>query len=57
MKLADTFIDPQAGALLAQDALAEWLDRYRLELDSESEHVIYESILDTLKRAELRELK
>ena len=57
MKLADTFIDPQAGALLAQDALAEWLDRYRLELDSETEQLIYESILDTLKRAELRELK
>jgi len=57
MKLADTFIDPQAGALLAYDAIAEWLDRYRLELDSESEQVIYESILDTLKRAELRELK
>ena len=57
MKLADTFIDPQAGALLAQDAIAEWLDRYRLELDSETEQVIYESILDTLKRAELRELK
>ena len=57
MKLADTFIDPQAGALLAQDALAEWLDRYRLALDSETEQVIYESILDTLKRAELRELK
>ena len=57
MKLADTFIDPQAGALLSQDAIAEWLDRYRLELDCESEQVIYESILDTLKRAELRELK
>jgi len=57
MKLADSYIDPQAGALLAYDALAEWLDRYRLELDSESEQVIYESILDTLKRAELRELK
>jgi len=57
MKLADTFIDPQAGALLAQDALAEWLDRYRLELDSETEQVIYESILEALKRAELRELK
>lgn len=57
MKLADSYIDPQAGALLAQDALTEWLDRYRLELDSETEQVIYESILDTLKRAELRELK
>ena len=57
MKLADTFIDPQAGALLAQDAIAEWLDRYRLELDSETEQVMYESILETLKRAELRELK
>ena len=57
MKLADTFIDPQAGALLAQDAIAEWLDRYRLELDSETEQIIYESILETLKRAELRELK
>ncbi len=57
MKLADSYIDAQEGALLAQDALAEWLDRYRLELDSESEQVIYESILDTLKRAELRELK
>ena len=57
MKLADRYIDPQAGALLAQDAIAEWLDRYRLELDSESGQVIYESILDTLKRAELRELK
>ena len=57
MKLADSYIDPAAGALLAQDAIAEWLDRYRLELDSESEQVIYESILETLKRAELRELK
>ena len=57
MKLADTFIDPQAGALLAQDAIAEWLDRYRLELDSESETVIYESILETLKRADLVQLK
>jgi len=57
MKLADSYIDPQAGALLAQDAIAEWLDRYRLELDSETEQIIYESILETLKRAELRELK
>jgi hypothetical protein len=57
MKIADTFIDPQAGALLAQDAIAEWLDRYRLELDSETEQVIYESIIEALKRAELRELK
>ena len=57
MKLADTFIDPQAGALLAYDALAEWLDRYRLELDSETEQVIYESILEALKRADLVELK
>ncbi len=57
MKLADTFIDPQAGALLAQDAIAEWLDRYRLELDCESETVIYESILETLKRADLVQLK
>ena len=57
MKLADTFIDPQAGALLAQDAIHEWLDRYRLELDCESETVIYESILETLKRADLVELK
>ena len=57
MKLADTFIDPQAGALLAQDAIAEWLDRYRLELDSETEQVIYEAILDSLKRADLVELK
>ena len=57
MKLADSYIDPAAGALLAQDAIAEWLDRYRLQLDSETEQVIYESILETLKRAELRELK
>ena len=57
MKLADTFIDPQAGALLAQDALAEWLDRYRRELDSETEQVIYEGIMDALKRADLVELK
>ena len=57
MKLADSYIDPQAGALLAQDALAEWLDRYRLELDSETEQVIYESIIEALKRAELRKLK
>ena len=57
MKLADTYIDPQAGALLAQDALTEWLDRYRLELDSETEQVIYESILEALKRADLVELK
>ena len=57
MKIADTFIDPQAGALLAQDAIAEWLDRYRLELDSETEQVIYEGIMDALKRADLVELK
>lgn len=57
MKLADTYIDAQEGALLAYDALAEWLDRYRLELDSETEQVIYESILDSLKRADLVELK
>ena len=57
MRLADSYIDAQEGALLAQDAIAEWLDRYRLELDSETEQVIYESILDSLKRAELRELK
>ena len=57
MKLADSHIDAQEGALLAQDAIAEWLDRYRLELDSETEQVIYESILEALKRAELRELK
>ena len=57
MKLADSYIDAQEGALLAQDAIAEWLDRYRLELDSETEQVIYESILDTLKRADLVELK
>ena len=57
MKLADTFIDPQAGALLAQDAIAEWLDRYRLELDSETEQIIYESVHEALKRADLVELK
>jgi hypothetical protein len=57
MKLADSHIDAQEGALLAQDALTEWLDRYRLELDSETEQVIYESIIEALKRAELRELE
>ena len=57
MKLADSYIDPAAGALLAQDALAEWLDRYRLELDSETEQVIYESIIEVLKRADLLEVK
>ena len=57
MKLADTFIDPQAGALLAQDAIHEWLDRYRLELDCQSEQFVYESILDALKLADLIELK
>lgn len=57
MKLADSHIDAQEGALLAQDAIAEWLDRYRLELDSETEQVIYEGIMDSLKRADLVELK
>ena len=57
MKLADNYIDAQEGALLAQDAIAEWLDRYRLELDSETEQVIYEGILDSLKRADLIERK
>jgi|TARA_Y100000033_G_C2695677_1_gene85979 hypothetical protein len=57
MKLADNYIDAQEGALLAQDAIAEWLDRYRLELDSETEQVIYEGILDSLKRADLLEKK
>ena len=45
MKLADTFIDPQEGALLAWDAIHEWLDRYRLEADSETEQVVYEGII------------
>ena len=57
MKLADSYIDPAAGALLAQDAIAEWLDRYRLELDSQTEQIIYEGILDSLKRADLVELR
>ena len=57
MKLADSYIDAQEGALLAQDAIAEWLDRYRLQLDSETEQIIYESILEALKRADLVELK
>ena len=57
MKIADSQIDAQEGALLAQDAIAEWLDRYRLELDSETEQVIYEAILETLKRADLVQLK
>ena len=57
MKLADSYIDPQEGALLAQDAVAEWLDRYRLELDSETEQIIYESIHEALKRADLIERK
>ena len=57
MKLADSYIDAQEGALLAQDAIAEWLDRYRLELDSQSEQVLYEGIMDSLKRADLIERK
>lgn len=57
MKLADTFIDPQEGALLAWDAIHEWLDRYRLEADSETEQIVYEGIIDALKRADLIELK
>ena len=57
MRLADSHIDAQEGALLAQDAIAEWLDRYRLELDSETEQIIYEGILDSLKRADLIERK
>ena len=57
MKLADSYIDAQEGALLAQDAIREWLDRYRLELDSETEQIIYEGILDALKRADLVEVK
>ena len=57
MKLIDNHIDAQEGALLAQDAIAEWLDRYRLELDSQTEQVIYEGIMDALKRADLIEVK
>ena len=57
MKLADSYIDAQEGALLAQDAIAEWLDRYRLELDSQAEQVVYEGILDSLERADLIERK
>ena len=57
MKLADSYIDPSEGALLAQDAITEWLDRYRLELDCQTEQIIYEGILDALKRADLVELK
>ncbi|QDP47231.1 MAG: hypothetical protein Unbinned4294contig1002_3 [Prokaryotic dsDNA virus sp.] len=57
MKLADSYIDPQEGALLAQDAIGKWLDRYRLELDSQTEQVIYESIIEALKRGNLCQLK
>ena len=57
MKLADSYIDAQEGALLAQDAIAEWLDRYRLQLDSQTEQVIYESIIEALKRGNLCQLK
>ena len=57
MRLADSYIDAQEGALLAQDAITEWLDRYRLELDCQTEQIIYEGILDALKRADLIELK
>ena len=57
MKLADSYIDAQEGALLAQDAIAEWLDRYRLEIDSQAEQVVYEGILDSLERADLIERK
>lgn len=57
MKLADSYIDPQEGALLAWKAIHEWLDRYRLEADPETEQVVYEGIMDALKRADLRELK
>ena len=57
MNLADSYIDPQEGALLAWDAIHEWLDRYRLEADSETEQVVYEGILEALKRADLIERK
>ena len=57
MKLADSYIDAQEGALLAQDAIAEWLDRYRLELDSKTEQVIYKSIIEALKRGNLCQIK
>ena len=57
MKFPDCFIDPQEGALLAQDAIAEWLDRYRLELDCETEQIIYESILEGLKRGNLEPIQ
>ena len=57
MKLADSYIDAQEGALLAQDAIAEWLACFRLELDSQTEQVIYEGIMDALKRADLIERK
>ena len=56
MKLVDSYIDAQEGALLAQDAIAEWLDRYRLELDSQTEQVIFVGIMDALKRADLVEV-
>ncbi len=57
MKLLDSYIEPQEGADLAWDAIVEWLDRYRLELDSEAELVINECILHVLTHAELREIK
>ena len=57
MQLVDSYIDAQEGALLAQDAIAEWLDRYRLELDPQTEQIIYEGIMDALKRADLIERK
>ena len=57
MKFADSHIDAQDGALLAVDAITEWLDSYRLEIDPQTEQVIYEGIFDCLKRADLVELK
>ena len=57
MKLAEFNLDAMDGADKAWDAIHEWLDRYRLEADSETEQIVYEGIMDALKRAELRELK
>ncbi|NBQ51397.1 MAG: hypothetical protein EBU35_12335 [Marivivens sp.] len=55
MKLADSHIDAQEGALLAQDAIAEWLDRYRLELDSETEQVKIRTLEDGCVRIQVGE--
>ena len=55
MKLADSYIDAQEGALLAWDAIHEWLDRYGIEISATDECDLHNEIHHMLKNIEVKQ--